>query len=564
MTFKRVLVPAITILAILTFPGCTKTEAPAADDGGSMIIHGGTIYLGAGQTPETGKALLVRDGRIAAIGALDELKTQAPSARLLDTGGKTVLPGLIDSHAHIDGLGYALDIVDLVDTSSFDDVLDRIAERYAAAGDDEWIEGHGWDQNDWETTAFPSAAQIDARFPDKPILLGRIDGHAAVANSAAMRLAGIDASTPDPKGGRILHDANGQLTGMFIDEATDLFQTAITVPSKDVRKRRIIDALAKIASTGLTGVHEAASGYPNPQQLIEIYKELADENAMPIRVYHMIPDDEAMIQEWLTKGPLVDYGDRLTVRAIKLYADGALGSRGAALLAPYADDPANEGILIISEDHISDVGKRAKAAGFQVGTHAIGDRGVRTALDAYEAAGVTPEDRFRIEHFQIAAIEDIPRTARMGVIAAMQPTHATSDMPWAADRLGHDRLVGGYAWRTVLDEGGHLALGSDFPVENVNPFWGIYSAVTRQDHEGHPPGGWRPEEKLTLAEAIRGFTIDSAYASFDEAKLGTIEAGKAADFTIVEGTLGEMPEGELWNVTVSATIVGGEIVYEKK
>jgi len=563
MTFTRALTVAATLFAVIAFAGCTRKEAPAADDGGSMIIHGGTIYLGADQTPETAKAILVRDGLVAAVGTLEEMKSQTPSATLVDASGKTVLPGLIDSHAHIDGLGYALDIVDLVGTTSFDDVLDRVAERYEAAAEDEWIEGHGWDQNDWEVQDFPSAAQIDARFPDKPVFLTRIDGHAAVANSAGMKLTGIDASTPDPQGGRILHDSTGQPNGMFIDQATDMIQTKIPAPSKEFRKRRISRALDYIASLGLTGVHEAASGYANPQQLIEIYQELIDEHAMPIRIYHMIPDDEAVIQEWLERGPLVDYGDRLTVRTIKLYADGALGSRGAALLAPYSDDPDNEGILIISKDHIVDVAERAKAAGFQVGTHAIGDKGVRTALDAYEEAGVTPSDRFRIEHFQIADVEDIPRTANMGVIAAMQPTHATSDMPWAEARLGHARLAGAYAWQKVLDAGGHLALGSDFPVEHVNPFWGIYSAVTRQDHEGDPPEGWLPDEKLTLAQAIRGFTIESAYASFDEAKLGTIEIGKAADFTIIEGTLGEMPEADLWKATVASTIVGGEIVYDK-
>jgi len=521
------------------------------------------MYLGSGQTPETGKSILVRDGRIAAIGTLDELKDQAPSARLLDVTGRSVLPGLIDSHAHIDGLGYALAIVDLVGTSSFDEVLDRIAPRYEAAEDGEWIEGRGWDQNDWATTSFPTAAQLDARFPDKPVFLIRIDGHAALANSAAMRLTGIDASTPDPQGGRILHDANGEPTGLFVDMAADLIQLKIPPPSKEVRKQRIRDALALIASTGLTGVHEAASGYANPSQLIEIYKELVDEHAMPIRVYHMLTDNESLIKEWLAQGPLVDYGDRFTVRAIKLYADGALGSRGAALLAPYSDDPDNEGIVIISGKHIVDVAKRAKAAGFQVGTHAIGDRGVRTVLDSYEAAGVTPDDRFRIEHFQIADPEDIPRTAKDGIIAAMQPTHATSDMPWAEKRLGADRLAGAYAWHSFLLAGGHLALGSDFPIEDVNPFFGIYSAVTRQDHGGHPPGGWLPDEKLTFAEALRGFTIDSAYASFDEKRLGSIEVGKAADFTIVEGNLSEAPDGDLWKTKVAKTIVGGEVVFGK-
>lgn len=562
MTFTRAIALAAAMLLLLAFSGCTKIEAPAADDGGSMIIHGGTMLLGESQSPETGRAVLVRNGRIAAIGTLDEMKGEAPDARIVDASGQTVLPGLIDSHAHIDGLGIALDVVDLVGTRSFNEVLDRVAEKSSNAAPGEWIQGRGWDQNDWEEKIFPTATALDARFPDNPVWLGRIDGHAALANGAAMKIAGIDASTPEPAGGRILKDASGAPTGVFVDDAMTLVQRTIPPPTREARKRRIANAVEYIASTGLTGVHEAGS--VRPEELIEIYRELADEGALPIRVYYMLPDEAKVIESWLARGPLLGYGGRLTVRSIKLYADGALGSRGAALLAPYSDDPSNEGLMTISSERVVDVVMRARAAGFQVGTHAIGDRGVRTVLDAYEKAGVAAQDRFRVEHFQIAAIDDIPRAAEAGIIAAMQPTHATSDMPWAENRLGSERLAGAYAWRRVLDAGGHLALGSDFPVEDVNPFFGIYSAVTRQDHDGHPPGGWTPGQKLTLAEALRGFTIASAWASFEESDLGTIEAGKAADFTIIEGDLREMPESELWKATVAKTIVGGEIVYERK
>ena len=554
-----------TIALVATFFaafGCTKVETPAADDGGSMIIHGGTMYIGERQSPEIGKAILVRDGRIAAIGTLDEMKKQSPAARLVDATGSTVLPGLTDSHVHVDGLGFALEVVDLVGTTSFDEVLDRLSEGRSAQASNEWIRGRGWDQNDWENMDFPTAALADVRFPDNPIWIGRIDGHAALANTAAMKIAGIDASTPDPDGGRIVRDASGNPTGVFVDEATRLITMHIPPPTRDIRKRRIAKALSYISANGLTGVHEAGSD--TPDEIIAIYKELADEGALPVRIYYMLPDEAPVVDSWLSKGPLVGYKDRLTIRAIKLYADGALGSRGAALLAPYSDDPDNVGLMTVSLEHIIDVARRSKTAGFQVGTHAIGDRGVQTVLDAYEAAGVTPDDRFRVEHFQTATLEDIPRAAASGIIAAMQPTHATSDMPWAEERLGADRLAGAYAWRRVLDAGGHLALGSDFPVEDVNPFFGIYSAVTRQDHDGHPPGGWMPDQKLTLAEAIRGFTIGPAYAAFAEDHVGTIEPGKAADFTIVEGTLGDMPEADLWKTIVTTTIVGGQIVYERR
>jgi predicted amidohydrolase YtcJ len=560
MSQMRTIAAAALLTAAL---GCTAPEKPAADaSGGVMIIQGGTMYLGADQAPVSGSAILVRDGRIAAIDTFDALQDQAPGARVIDAAGKTVLPGLIDSHAHIDGLAIALDIVDLVDTKSFDEILDRVAARAATAAPGEWILGRGWDQNDWETKEFPTAALVDARFPDNPVWLRRIDGHAALANSAAMKIAGIDASAPDPEGGKIVRDAAGNATGVFIDAAMGLVGNHIPAPSRELRKQRLTKAFAYIASQGLTGVHEAGSD--SPVELIELYKELADEGALPVRVYYMLPDDEPLLQSWFASGPLVGYKGRLTVRSVKLYADGALGSRGAALLAPYADDPHNSGLMLISKERIVDVARRAKDAGFQVGTHAIGDRGVRTVVDAYQDAGVTAGDRFRVEHFQVASPDDFQRAASAGIIAAVQPTHATSDMPWAEQRVGAERIKGAYAWRRVLDAGGRLAFGSDFPVEQVNPFFGIHSAVTRQDHDGHPPGGWTPSEKLTLAETLRGFTIDGAFASFEETDLGTIEQGKAADLTIVDGNLPDMPEADLWKASVSMTIVGGEIAFERK
>ncbi|HEY8131023.1 MAG TPA: amidohydrolase, partial [Thermoanaerobaculia bacterium] len=336
--------------------------------------------------------------------------------------------------------------------------------------------------------------------------------------------------------------------GTFIDAAQGLVERKIPPPSFELRKRRVLAAAQKIAENGLTEMHDAGAD----QTTIRAVRELIDENRFPIRVYTMIADDARALDEWFARGKLIDYGGRLTVRSVKLYADGALGSRGAALLAPYSDDPGNSGLIVSRPEHLADVSRRARAAGFQVNTHAIGDRGVRNAIDAYEAAGVTAQDRFRIEHFQVVAPSDFGRVARDGIIASMQPTHATSDMPWAEDRVGPERIKGAYAWRTVLNSGARLALGSDFPVEAVNPFFGIYAAVTRQ--------GWYPDQKLTLAEAIRGFTKDAAYAAFEEDSRGTIEPGKLADFTIVEGDLYSMPSSDLFKVKVRYTVVGGEIV----
>jgi hypothetical protein len=525
-----------------------------------LIIHGGIAWIGPEQKPSPDTAILVRKGRIEFVGPLAEAEKRAPGARRLDAKGMTILPGLVDSHAHVDGLGKMLAIVDLKGTTSAEDAAARVGEQAKSLPAGDWVEGRGWDQNDWPEMRYPTADVLDRVAGDHPVYLRRIDGHAGWANSAAMRAAGINSSTKEPDGGRILRDGSGNPTGVFIDNAENLFDGKIPAPSRELRKARLRASLENIASNGLTAVHEAGS--ENPEEVIAIYRELIGEGSMPVRVYYMLPEGDPKLESWFSTGPLVDFGNKLTVRAVKVYADGALGSRGAALLAPYSDEPSAKGLLVTQPERVEEIAKKAADAGFQVGTHAIGDRGVKIVLDAYQKAGVKPEDRFRIEHYQVASLPDIERLGKMGVIAAMQPTHATSDMPWAEKRLGAERLEGAYAWRKVLDAGGHLALGSDFPIEDVNPFYGIYSAVTRQDHDGHPPGGWRPSEKLTLAEAVRGFTVVSAYAAFEEETRGTIEAGKRADFTIVDGDFASAPQSDLWETKVRYTIVNGDVVFK--
>ncbi|MCM2313544.1 MAG: amidohydrolase [Thermoanaerobaculia bacterium] len=551
-------------LSILLIAACTNPPAQpgAATTSDTLLIHGGIAWIGPDQRPSPGSAIVVRKGRIDFVGPLAEAERRAPGARRLDAAGMTVLPGLVDSHAHVDGLGTVLDTVDLTGTKSVDEVIARIAEYAKTVPAGSWITGRGWDQNDWPVREYPTAALLDAAVPDHPVCVSRVDGHASLANSAAMKLAGIDATTKDPEGGRILRDASGAPSGVFIDNAEGLVERVISEPSREVRKARLRKALENLASHGLTGAHEAGSR--GPDELIALYRELIDEGAMPTRVYYMLPADDALLDTWIASGPLVDFGYKLTVRSVKIYADGALGSRGAAMLEPYSDEPSRKGLLVTQPEQVETIAKRAADAGFQVATHAIGDRGVRIALDAYAKAGAKAEDRFRIEHFQVAALDDIDRLAKMGVIAAMQPTHATSDMPWAEERVGPERIKGAYAWRKVLDAGGRLALGSDFPVEHVNPFYGIHSAVTRQDHDGHPPGGWTPSEKLSLAEAVRGFTLDPAFAAFEDETRGTIEAGKWADFTIVDGDFANAPASEIWKTKVRYTIVNGEIAYKGK
>jgi predicted amidohydrolase YtcJ len=554
---------ALTLATVAAFGIVTACATPKGVNHSVMqpgtLFIGGIVAAGPQQTPLSDQAIYVEKGHVVEIGSAAALRSKYSSASVYDASGATILPGLTDAHGHLYGLGQSLDNVPLAGTVSYDDVIARVKARAVTAAPGTWIIGRGWDQNDWPVQQFPTADALDAAVSDHPVWLERIDGHAGLANSVAMRAAGITATTADPDGGRILRGANGAPNGVFIDAATDLVSRAIPEPTREQRKGRILAAAHAIAADGLTEMHDAgAEGIT-----IELVKELIDEHRFPIRAYVMLADGP-QLEAWFKSGPLMNYGDRLTVRSVKLYADGALGSRGAALLQPYNDDPANRGLLLAQPEHLLDVSRRGHAAGFQVNTHAIGDRAVRNVLDAYEKAGVTPGERFRIEHLQVIAPADVPRLPRLGVIASMQPTHATSDMPWAEERLGVERAKGAYAWRTVLDAGSRLALGSDFPVEDVNPFFGIYSAVTRQDQTGKPAGGWHPRERLTLAEAVRGFTSDAAFAAFEETSRGTIEPGKFADFTIVEGDFFHSDPSQLFRTRVRATVVGGAVVYEKK
>jgi len=546
-------------LLFLAFTACqmpnANREVPAATE---VIFAGGTVLAGPAQTPQANWSVVTANGLIVAVGPADAMRAAHPKARVVDVHGTTVMPGMTDAHGHLYGLGLSLDTVNVVGAPSFQDVIARVRERAQRAAPGDWILGRGWDQNRWADKQFPTAEPLDAAISDHPVWIRRVDGHAGVANSAAMRAAGVTAATPDPEGGRILRDSSGKPTGVFIDGAQQLIDSKVPPPSAQLRKARVLEAAQKIAENGLTEMHDAGA----EQSTITAIQQLIDEHKFPIRVYVMLTDDAALLDSWLTHKPLIGYGGRLTVRSVKMYADGALGSRGAAMLAPYSDDPTNTGLIVSKPEHMLAVARRARAAGYQVNTHAIGDRGVRNVIDAYEQAGATPADRFRVEHFQVVAPSDFPRLAQHGIIASMQPTHATSDMPWAEARVGPERIKGAYAWRTVLNSGARLALGSDFPVEFVNPFFGLYSAVTRQDQQGNPPGGWYPEQKLTLAEAIRGFTSGAAFAAFEEASRGTIEPGKLADLTIVEGDLYGTPASQLFATKVRYTVVGGEVVYQ--
>jgi predicted amidohydrolase YtcJ len=422
-----------------------------------------------------------------------------------------------------------------------------------------WVGGRGWDQNLWPDHQFPIHGALSQAIPEHPVWLTRIDGHAALANAKALAILGLGAATPDPPGGRLLRGADGQLTGVLIDRAIGLAR--LPEPGAADRERRLAAAARHCVALGLTTVTDMGIGAAD----LAAYHSLGRQRRLPLRAALFLTDQEALLASWFARGPEIDPAARLTVRGVKLYADGALGSRGAALIEPYSDDPANLGLLVSTGAHLEAVARQAVAHGFQIAIHAIGDRGNLVAIDAMEQAlgGSRPELRFRLEHAQILRLDDIGRLAKLGIIASMQPTHATSDMPWAQERLGEARLAGAYAWRKVLTAGGRLALGSDFPVESADPRLGLYAAVTRQDLAGNPPGGWLPAERLTRQEALRGFTLDAAWSLFLDHEIGSLTVGKRADLVVFARDPMTVPPAEIPRAGVDLTLVEGEIVYER-
>lgn len=501
------------------------------------------------------------DGRLVYVGDAEELKTQHPDLALANMQGRVVVPGLIDAHGHVMGLGEARLQADLVGAGSIEEVIERLEAREADLPEDAWLTGRGWDQTLWSGGDFPSSADLDEAFPDRPVYLVRVDGHAGWANSAALARVERDlAGDWQPQGGDIHRGEDGEPTGILIDTAMALVEDAMPDPTSEERDLALDLALEEMAKHGLTGIHDAGTSLDTFRR----YRERAGKGTLSIRV-HTLADGDAAMLEWLCEnGP--HEGDRLTARAVKYYADGALGSRGAALLDDYSDDPGNDGLLFESDEAMQALVDKAMDCGLQLGIHAIGDRANRQVIDALVQGQARHEDnpgRHRVEHLQIIHPDDIPRLAEHGIIASMQPTHATSDMRWAEERLGHERLAGAYAWQKVLDAGARLALGSDFPVEPVNPWFGIHAAVTRQDREDHPEGGWLPDERLSVDQALRGFTMDAAYAGFAEDQVGSLETGKFADFVVIDADPFEVDPSELAGIGVLRTVVGGETVFEK-
>ena len=526
------------------------------------VIYNAIIHTVDEAAPLAAAMAFDSSGKILLLGPDQEVLDTYPDARHLDQHGLTVIPGLIDSHGHLNGLAMFMTGAQLTGTRSKQEIIQRLKAHEKILGEHDWLIGRGWDQNDWPEQEFPTRHDLDLAFPGRPVWLRRIDGHASWGNSVAIAQADRDLTGDwQEEGGFIHRDADGQPTGVFIDGAGAYVARAVPPVSAELISTSLDVALQYTASLGLTGVHDPGLDTKD----IELYQAKIAEGRFPIRAYVMTDGAGATLDRLCGSGGLYDASGRLVVRSGKLYEDGALGSRGAALLEDYSDDPGNRGLMFNQPAALAAQVEKVLSCGFQVGIHAIGDAGNRTALDAIEAAmALYPDNpgRHRVEHAQVLSGPDLERFARLGVIAAVQPTHATSDMYWAEQRIG-PRIRYAYAWRSLLDRGARLALGSDFPVEEVNPMLGIYAAVARKDLKGWPEGGWYPEEALSRQEALRGFTLDGAYAGFMEDQVGSLAAGKRADFAVLDRDIMRVPEEQIATAVVLETWLDGERIYSK-
>lgn len=509
--------------------------------------------------------MAVRDGRITFVGsALEAMALRTPGMEVIDAGNRPVLPGLIDAHAHLLNLGILLATVDLRGIPTLDSLVGVVARTAGATPRGTWLRGRGWDQNLWGDGTFPTNESLSRATPDHPVYLRRVDGHAIFVNQVALERAGITRATKDPPGGRIIRDAKGNPTGVLVDRAMMLVESRMPADSPDDIRRMAIAAMHEANRWGLTGIHDA--GVRRPE--LAVYEAMALDGSFTLRSYAMVRalgEGDSLLASTLARGPRNAMGNgHLWVRAIKLAVDGALGSRGAALIDPYTDEPGNRGIVQVPGDEVERITVRALQGGFQVNVHAIGDYANRFTLDAFEAAlrkAPVADHRLRVEHAQILAPQDLGRFARLGVIPSMQGSHQASDMYWAANRLGPARLLGAYAWRSLRETGVIIPNGSDFPVEPVNPLISFHSFVTRQDAAGYPAGGWFPSQRLTREEALLSMTLWPAQASFMEHEVGSLTPGKYADFVVLDRDIMTAPAAEILDARVVRTVLGGVTVW---
>lgn len=518
-----------------------------------LVVYNANIYT-VDSSFSVCQSMAINKGKIVAIGTNEEIKTKYNSSNLMDAEGKTIFPGFIDAHCHFLGYGLGLQRADLVGTKSFEEVIQRLpspTEESFRSGT--WVIGRGWDQNDWDKKEYPSNEKLNSLFPNTPVFLKRIDGHAALVNEAALRLAGISEKTKISGGEFILKD--GKLTGVLIDNAVDLVSKVIPQPSKEQIRKALLLAQKNCFAVGLTTVDDAGL----LKNDIDIIDELQKKGDLKMRVYAMLSDDASNYAYYLKAGPYKT--DKLNVHSFKFYADGALGSRGACLLQEYTDKKNWKGFLLSDKKHFEEYAKIMAEKEFQMNTHCIGDSSDRIIAQIY-IQNQKPDSRWRIEHAQVVNVNDF--SLFKNIIPSVQPTHATSDMYWAEERLGKERVKGAYAYKDLLKAAGLVALGTDFPVEDISPFKTFFAAVVRKDSKGFPQGGFQMENALSREETIKGMTIWAAYSNFEEKEKGSLEPGKFADFIILDTDLMKCKPEEILKTKVLKTYVGGEMVFENK
>jgi predicted amidohydrolase YtcJ len=545
----KILPSLFTVIMALALISCQNTKM--AD----LIVYNAHVYT-VDENFSRAEAFAIKDGKIVAVGRNLEIHDQYRAHKEIDLIGKYVYPGLNDAHCHFFSYGLNQQKADLEGTKSFEEVL-NILQEHDRKFQLDWVLGRGWDQNDWEVQAFPVSDQLDQLFPGKPVLITRIDGHAALANSVAMKMAGISAETTVDGGSVRLE--NGKPTGILIDNAIDLVSKLIPKSTRGEKIKALLHAQENCFAVGLTGIHDAGLGHES----IQLIDSLQQSGKLKMRIYAMLNPGERNFYAYMYKG--IYKTDYLNVRSIKLFADGALGSRGALMLEPYSDDPGNTGLQLMETDKIKEYCRKAYKYGYQVNTHCIGDGANRLMLDLYGSILKGQNDRrWRIEHAQVIHPDDFQKFGQFNIIPSVQTTHCTSDMYWAEERVGKSRIGGAYAYRKLLEQNGWLPNGSDFPVEHINPLYGYYAGITRKDQEGYPEGGFQAGDALTRIEALKAMTIWAAKSAFEENEKGSIEPGKFADFIVTDNDLLNMPEKDIPDTRILMTFIGGEQVYPRE
>ena len=577
----------VKTLALLTIvAGCAEDPGePALQQDASLILVNGRVYTldwsepgldgtvmpgaprDAGGWHPDAQAVAIRGGDILFVGSnVDAAQFRGDTTRVIDLAGATVIPGLVDSHTHVFGLGALLDQVNLVGVETEEEAVELIVERARTVPRGEWIVGRGWDEGAW-ANRYPDKALLTARVPEHPVFMDSLHGFAGWANQKALDVAGISAESPVPVGGEMRLGSDGEPAGLFLNQAVQMLSSAVPEPSREALAKQVLLGLDRMAADGYTAVHEA--GLDSRQ--MSVLEQLEADVSLPILVYAMLSlRDEELVRKWIVRGPDKDADSMLVTRTVKAYYDGALGSRGARLLYDYSDKPGHRGVSGGDYGFNEALNAQAMKAGFQIAIHAIGDAGNREALDILEAVfeedPASAANRHRIEHAQVMSPADIPRLGQLGIIASMEPPHAMEDKAWAEQRLGPERILGAYAWRSLRESGARLTFNSDNPGSDHDVVYGLHSAITRQDKAGEPEGGWYPEQRVTAEEAVRAYTTWSAYASFREDETGVIAPGRWADLTVIDidpFVVADQHPGQILDGKILMTIVDGKVVYER-